>query len=342
MRAILLASLFSVAAVGWAASTAKTSAGWKTYRSPDYGFTIDYPESMTFYPGHPVMPPQKAMFPICDDTTVACFQYNGNALDGTPTHAVGVSVNVLRDLNSETDCNTIDTGSGPIRTIRIHGTTFHYGETGEAGLGSGRSMTVYRTLHRHVCFEVALVTAGRNLGPQDVKDEGLHTVSRLAWRRISNYMDRMLYSFTFVGPVKDGPDWSVYSDWGCGGTFEYPSSSKLQKVVEYSNEAYDSSRITCEQAFTYKGREYTAAVKVNLRDDDALDEWLSSSGYPGLEQIKVVAKGDAFTEYRDQTYTYVRLQNDLFIFTVTGASHKPIPSEGDRVFAHFVGSFRVR
>jgi len=150
------------------------------------------------------------MFPICDDTTVACFQYNGNALDGTPTHAVGVSVNVLRDLNSETDCNTIDTGSGPIRTIRIHGTTFHYGETGEAGLGSGRSMTVYRTLHRHVCFEVALVTAGRNLGPQDVKDEGLHTVSRLAWRRISNYMDRMLYSFTFVGPVKDGPDWCLF------------------------------------------------------------------------------------------------------------------------------------
>jgi hypothetical protein len=320
----------------------KKRVGWKTYRSPDYGFMIEYPESMTFYPGHPVEPPQGAMFPICE-STIACFQYNGNALEGTPTHAAGVSVNIVRGVKTETECiDSIDTGSDPTKTIRIHGATFHYGDTSDAGLGSGRSMTEYMAFYQQVCFDVALGAAGRNLGPEDMKDEGLHPVNRRADRKIENDMDRMLHSFTFVGPVLDGPDWDVYSDSGCGHSFEYPSSSTVDEVLKYSNEAYDSSRITSKQAFTYNGREYTVAVKVNLKDENAVTKWLSYAGYPALDRLKIVAKGDSFTEYSDRTYTYFRFQNDLFIFTVSGADHQPIPSEGDRVYAHLLESFRAR
>jgi hypothetical protein len=342
MRIFLLTGLYTVAAVGWAGPKAATPAEWKTYRSPDYGFVISYPGSMTFFPGHPVEAPELSMFPICDDTTVACFQYHGDAFNGTTLQAAGVSVNVPRDLKSETECNTIDTGSSQIKTVKIHGALFHYGDTGEGGLGSSRGITAYRTFYQHVCFEAAVVIAVTDTAPGHEEEEGYKPVNQQAWRRLSNDMDRMLHSLTFIGPVRDGPDWDVYSDWGCGATFEYPSTSALQKVVEYSNEAYDSSRITCEQSFAYKDRDYTVMVKVNLRRDDAVDEWLSSSGYPRLEQMEVLAKYDGFTEYGDQIHTYIRFQNDLFIFTVSGASRQPIRPEGDRVFAHLMKSFRVK
>jgi hypothetical protein len=341
LEGILLAILFSVAVVGWAAPAPKKHTAWQTYRSLDYGFTIAYPETMTFYPGHPVPPPENSMFPVCDDT-IACFQYNGNALDGTPIQAAGVSVNVLRGVKTETDCiSSIDTRSDPIKSIRIHGTLFHSSYLGEGGLGSSRGITEYLALYHHVCFDVAVVTAVSDFGDEGMKEEGFHPVNRRAWRRISSDMDRMLHSFTFVGPVKDGPDWDVYVDSGCGGSFEYPSSSTLQTVRDYSNDAFSSNRIACEQSFAYQGREYVVAVKVNVRDVNALDEWLFSSGYPGLEQVKILANGNEYAEYSNGTYTYIFSDGDVFIFIVSDASHHPIPSEGDRVFAHVLGSFRV-
>jgi hypothetical protein len=342
VRVILLAILFTAAVVAWAAPAAKKHTEWKTYRDPDYGFMIDYPDSMTFYPGHPVEPTQGAMFPICDHT-IACFQYNGHALDGTITDAIGISVNIVRGVKTETECiDSIGPDLDSSKTIHIHGTLFHYGDTSDAGMGSGRSMTEYLAFYQHVCFDVALGGAGRNVAPQDMKDEGLKYVNRRADRKIGNDMDRMLHSFTFVGPIRDGADWGVYSDSECGHSFEYPSSSTVDEVLKYSNDGYDSGRITCEQAFTYNGREYTVVVKEDLKDEYAVNNWLSFKGYPALDGMKIVAKEDDFTEYSDQTCTYIRFQNDLFIFSVSGANHQPIPSDGDRVFAHLLESFRTR
>jgi len=171
----------AVDSINTAGAAAKTSAVWKTYRSPDYGFKIDYPESMNFYSGHPVRPPEISMFPICDGTTIACFQYNGDALKETTTQAVGISVNVLRDARSESECNSIDTGSSPIKTAKIHGAKFHFGDESEAGLGSSRSMTEYRTLYQHVCFEVAVLVTFPAAAPAGfiAARFGLGTVERL-------------------------------------------------------------------------------------------------------------------------------------------------------------------
>ncbi len=342
MRAILLALFCAVVAFGCVGSKAEVATGWKTYRSPDYGFTIAYPASMDFFPGHPVQAPERSMFPICDDTTVACFQYNGNAFDETATGEVGISVNVLRDLKTETDCNSIDTGSSPIKTVKIHGTLFHYSETAEAGLGSGRSMTEYRKFYQQVCFEVAVVIAGRNVPPQMWKDEGFRPVNRRASRKIWNDLDRMRHSFAFVGTVKDGPDWNVYFDSRCGEMFEYPSAATVQEVVGHSNDASNSGRMTCNHAFSFKGSDYTVADKVDLRTDTDLDEWLSECGYPARGQMKILAQTDDFTEYSDKTYTYIRFHNDFFIFVRSGENRQPISSEGDQVFAHLTKSFRVR
>ncbi|MGA8087850.1 MAG: hypothetical protein WCA10_11115 [Terracidiphilus sp.] len=341
MRDVLLIGLCLSATEGWASAETKRSQEWQTYRSPDYGFTIAYPVSMAFSSGHPVKAPELSMFPIYEGPTIACFQYDGNEFEKTAVQAAGISVKVLRGFKSEKDCNTMEFGSGPTGTIKIHGVLFHYGDMDEAGGGSSIGATEYRTFYQHVCFDVSVAMAMTDIAAEHEEDEGYRPVNKRAWRRLWKNMDRMLHSFRFVGPVQDGPDWNVYFDQGCGYGFEYPSASTLRQLKDYSNQAQDSKGIACEQAFTYNDREYTIAAKVNVRNEVALDEWLSAAGYPARNRMKAIAMNNDFTEYSDQTYTYLRHNLYFFIFTVSGESHRPISSEGDRVFAHLLGSFEI-
>ena len=66
-----------------------------------------------------------------------------------------------------------------------------------------------------------------------MKDEGLREVNRHAMRRIEGDMNRMLSSFEFVGPVRDGANWTEFFDSGCGGWFEYPEGSEIRRDVEW-------------------------------------------------------------------------------------------------------------
>jgi hypothetical protein len=336
-RFIMAVTLLSLAGVGCVSAAAKTPAGWRTYHSPDYGFTIAYPPSMTFYPGRPVKPPERSMFPVCA-YSVACFEYTGDAFEGTDMQSVGVSVYVLRGVESEADCDKIDRVSGPTGTVKIHGTAFHYGDTDEVGLGSSIGVTSYRAFHQHVCFEVAIGIAGTDIGREDVEDGDYKLVDKRAMRQIFSDMDRMLHSFSFSGPVNDGPDWQAYHDDGCGQAFEYPAGAPIQKVVEFSSAAYNSHNIACEQAFAYHRRTYTIAVVVNLRNPDALDQWLSSSGYPTLAQLRVIAKNDRYSEYTDEIHTFLFSQASVFILSVSDENHKAISPQGDKVLAHFLRS----
>jgi hypothetical protein len=306
--------------------------GWQTYHSPEYGFAIDYPVRTTFYSGRPIRPPQISMFPICEDTTVACFHYTGKAFTGRVPEAIGVSVNVLRDIRSQSGCNRID-GSSAARTTTIHGTLFHYDDITEGGMGSGRTVTAYRAFYQKVCFEVAIVVAGTYIAPEDLEEAGFRAIDPKAERRAFEDTDRMLHSFRFVGLVKDGPNWSVYSDTGCGQSFEYPFGATVQKVVEFSKHAFDSPGIACEQAFTWRDRTYTLAVKAGLKGPDGVDEWLLSSP---------VSQGNDFSERSDQTSTYIFHGSSVYIFTVSDENRKVISPAGDRIFAHLLSSFNVR
>jgi hypothetical protein len=336
MPCILVILLVALSLRAWAAPE---RGGWQTYQSPDYGFAIDYPADMQFYSSHPVEPPELSMFPLCRYTT-ACFQYNGSAFEHTSTQAVGVSVNVLRGPRTEAACNTVDTRSASVKTISIHGAKFTVIEDDEVGGGSGISYTMHRTFYQHVCFDVTVASAYTNLTAAD-DDAITREVDPKEMKRIFAEMDRMLHSFRFVGSVKDGPNWNVYSDNGCGHAFEYPAGATVRKVAEFSKSAFNSPTIACEEAFTHEGRTYRVAVKVNLKDLDALDAWLSASGYPGLQQVKLVAEGDRFTQYSDRTFTYIFRGRDVFIFTITDEHNNLIATDGDRVFGHLLSSFTV-
>ncbi len=310
-------------------------AGWRTYSSPDYGFTIDYPSKVTSSGSRPDGVEMKGSYiPICDQTTVACFEYNGNEYEGTIMEAAGLSVNVLRDLRTEQDCNHIDTHSSPIKTEIINGINFHYGDTGSAGLGHGEGGPSYRVFYQNVCFEIAVgiaVTTAR---------AGEPGIKKFDQRKLDKVLNEMVHTIRFIGDVVDGPAWKVYSDGGCGGSFEYPDGHTVARTIEYSQAGFYSNDLTCSQYFSSDGRDYTVAVKVEIKDMDQLNTWLKSSGLPDLSKAQVLSKSMSRTEYHAEPYYYVFGQNRVFILSVSDSEHHAITPNGDRVFSHLVRSFR--
>jgi hypothetical protein len=203
MRAMVGAGLLVTMAPAWAETATQTGQAdqmnWATYRSPEYGFTMDYSGSMTFYPGSPP-PPEHSMIPVCDETAVACFEYNGHALDHTVVVALGVSINVLLDNETEEECEQLDDGPG--KMVVLHGRAFYFYETGDAVTGSSENVDDYQTFYDHACFQVALHTVYADVGPLQYPEYGIKPLNASALHEVRSVMDRMARSIVFVGPVK--------------------------------------------------------------------------------------------------------------------------------------------
>lgn len=335
---LIVGSIYTVIA-GWFGATGTTLCRWHTYQSPAYGFAMKVPADMTFYPGSPASPPQRSMIPICDRSTVACFQYNGRKLNHTVIQAMGISVNVLRDKKTEGACKNIRYHF--TKSTTIHGRPFEYADTGSVASGSSAGGTIYRTYYQHVCFEIAVSTAQSDIPPAQYAESGIKPLNQPALREIHKEMDKMLRSFTFVGPVHDGAAWNVYNDWGCGGLFEYPAASTVKNLVPYTMAALHSHGATCEQEFTSDGHTYTVAAKVNLNGTRGLNNWLISQGFPGLARVNTVTRAEGFTKYTAPTFTCFFAHDELYILTLSDENHNPIPTNGDKVFAHLVDTFKL-
>jgi hypothetical protein len=335
-RPVLFGCLFLFSTVCGAGGLPATRR-WQVYRSPDYGFTIAYPASLSFYPGHPDLKEvqMESMIPVCEESTVACFLYNRNH-KRTNLQAAGVSVNVLRDRKTEDDCNKIDSAQYPIKTETINGIEFHSGETGEVATGNNGGGPVYRSFYHDVCFEVAVVTAWTNMSAYDSGE-----IKAFDSKALDKLLEKVVHTFKFVSAVRDGSGWKLYEDSECGGVFEYPEGETVRTIAEYSNASYYSHDISCSRYFTHNGLVYTVAAKVNLKESQ-LEPWLESSGYPGLTNARTVTKGKYFTGYSAGSYCYFYGQGTVYILGVSDANHNVILSHGDRVFAHFVNSFKAK
>lgn len=203
LQIVFIASLTATGDAQSAPHAVAADSGWRTYRSPDYGFTIDYPADGSFTAGHRIEP-QRSMIPVCDTTSVACFEYNGHAFDDTAVASLGVSVNILPDATTEEDCYAGD--DGPVKTIVIHGTRFHLAETGGAAAGSSGGGPVYLAFHRHICFEIVLRTTYSDVAPEEYEEYGLHPLNQCelrALRSAKDEMNRMLQSFRFTRPARN-------------------------------------------------------------------------------------------------------------------------------------------
>ena len=332
----MIACLVVLSALCQAAPSKVSSSGWKTYHNKDYGFTISYPKDMAFYSARPdYKETQLSYIPVCEWTTVACFEYNGHEYKGTNFGAAGVSVNVLRDLRTREDCRKIDTGQFPIKQSIIHGVRFFYGTTGEGGMSHMKGGSAYRAFREGVCFELATGISSVDVG---VYEPG--TVKQFRATRLEKELDAVVHTFKFVGPVVDGAAWKVYHAPGCGGAFEYPDTDEVETVREFSNKE-PPNEVTCEDRFTHGGLDYTLAAKGSLDDDCAAEAWLKASGHPSLSKAAVMTHTKYFNSYKAAPYRYVFGQTTLFILSVTDAKGKAVDPKDDKVFRHFVDSFRV-
>ena len=334
----LTAFSFSLIIFSQVAYPQSPKSGWQTYRSPDYGFTIDYPSNMKFFSGHPsIAEAQQSYIPICDESTVACFEYDGAEYKETNFQAAGLSVNILRDARTEQDCNKIDTGQFPIKTKTINGVSFHYGTTGSVGLSNGKSGPSYRAFYQNVCFEIAVGIAETSLGAYDPG-----AITAFNSTRLEKLLEEMVQTFRFTGAVKDGPAWKVYHDAMCGGDFEYPDSDSVVVSVEYTEESSKSDGFTCSRYFDHGGLRYTIANKGNLSEDYWLNSWLKRAGYPELSKTRTISKGRLYTEYDAGLYYYIAGQGGVYILGVSDGKHNPIVHEGDKIFQHLLSTFSVR
>jgi hypothetical protein len=83
-------------------------------------------------------------------------------------------------------------------------------------------------------------------------------------------------------------------------------------------------------------------VKNGLPDIEHADAWLRSTGRPGLYDAQVAGRVLLFTDYKVVPYYYVYGQNSLYILilSVSDTNH-PIDPSGNRVYRHWLASFKV-
>jgi hypothetical protein len=315
--------------------------GWRTYNSPDYEFTIEYPGNGSFTAGYRIEP-QGTMMPVCDDTSVACFKYIGHALDDTVVVSQGVSVNILRDRKAEDDCNDIERVDGPVTSVVIHGARFHHGEFSGAAGGRGERVSSYRAFHQAVCFEITLVTVQAGVGREQYEEEGLHPVDKKALRAVQNEMNRILHSFTFTSQPRKKPSWNIYVHSLCGGSFEFPAGAKIHDeapltcVTSFSTPTTRGA--TCEQSFTARGRVYTIAEKVDFHNPDEINEWLTASALPGIGRATNV--DNRILVYRSSDLAYLVIRGQLFFFSLEDTTGNSSSVHHDLLFERLVKSFR--
>ncbi|MFZ3339547.1 MAG: hypothetical protein WA213_01605 [Terriglobales bacterium] len=190
MRSVLL-FLLALATVYTTCLAVNVPPGWRIYDSPDRGFILAYPKDFKLYPDSTKA--QLSVIPICDEATIACFEYSGSEYNGTRLEAAGIAVNIVSGARTEEECSKIDTGQFPIKSAIINGIHFHYGETGGAAAGNVIGGPAYRTFHNHVCFELALRVATDNTSHDD---SGI--VLQFDSTKLEMRLKKILYTFRFV------------------------------------------------------------------------------------------------------------------------------------------------
>jgi hypothetical protein len=303
---------------------------WKTYSDQAYGFSIRYPASMPFDSSRDL----NAVRPICDEGTIACFMYKGET-GGTDFLGAGVAVNVLRGMKTLEECNTIDTGQFPVKTETINGTSFQYGETAEVAGPETSGGTAYRAFRKGICFEITAYTEWNGMWDPDDGPQ----FSRQKAGKIEADMNAVVHSFRFIGPAKAGSGWNVFND-ECGSVFEYPEHDSVRVDVRYSRTSSESAGPGCSEHFSDGLREYTVSAKGILKDDE-VDSWLKSAGYPDLTAAALQEKSGSYAVYKAGRYFYVRQGGDIFLLYVSDATHHVLSPDGDPVFSHLLGSFKV-
>lgn len=312
------------------------TSGWRNYNNSDFGFALSYPANLTLNLGGIGYKEAslRSFIPACDPATVACLFFNGHDYEGTNFEAAALSVNILRDFRTDEACSKIDTGSYPVKTKVLNGVLYHYGMTGDAATSHSEGGLAYRALHNGVCFELAVGVSETSLGAYDPG-----AIKAFDATKLERELDKVVSTFRFTGPVRDGAAWQVYHNADVGGTFEYPDGDTVERVVQYSGERSDSEEISDVACFADHGLSYCVAAKTSLKDEAEVDGWLKSAGYLPLKEAREVGRSKYYVEYEAKDAAYIFGQTMLYIVRASDHAKVRVDSRHAPLFAHFLKSF---
>ena len=178
-----------------------------TFTSPDGAFRFNYSRALVPCRRHPDQTNRwtpdvscNAYTPVCSNFscdsggTVACIAYPAHQMQGTNFQAAAFSVNVLKQIVTESECMKVDE-SRPRRAKNqvVNGVRFKVTETDGVGLGNFIDDDVYRTFHNGKCYELDV-----RIASSKVEDYEPGKVKSFDSDQVQRALKAVLASFAFL------------------------------------------------------------------------------------------------------------------------------------------------
>ena len=162
------------------------------------GFSLEYPKDFSLQTDYTKVK-ILGYLPVCDATMAACAYYTGDAYKGTNFENAGVSINILKILDSQAKCYNFTVSTNEAQTtagtITINGIAFNSATGGDAGAGHSMKTQVYRNFHNGQCYEIAQRIGITNIGnytPGTIKEFDQSAL----WQRLQGIVSSFVFSST--------------------------------------------------------------------------------------------------------------------------------------------------
>lgn len=177
-------------------ATVQPTDDWQSYTGVQNDFVIKYPvDFLVSIDINKVRP--LSYIPVCGDTMVACVYYSGMGYKGTNFDGAGISINILKNLNTEAKCYNFDISTNEaqksVADITINSLAFKSAIGGGAATGHYDRVQVYRNFHNSKCYEIAQTLAFISIG---VYEPG--AVKAFNEDKVWNLLTDIVKTFAFI------------------------------------------------------------------------------------------------------------------------------------------------
>ena len=144
----------------------------ETYSNSTYGFEIKYPKNeFSLFTDYKKVQPL-SYIPVCNSEMVGCLYFDKANLPQTNFTGAGVSVDVIKDSGTESNCLMQRIGEDQKADQSVNGVKFAVFSGNGAATSHYESYKNYRTFWSGSCINVTLRITSVNLGVLDTKGAG--------------------------------------------------------------------------------------------------------------------------------------------------------------------------
>jgi hypothetical protein len=170
--------------------------GWQTFSNSQYNFEIKYPKNeVNLYTDYEKVK-SLSYIPVCNPEMLGCLYYDKNNLAKTNFGGAGVSVDVLKNLSTESKCLAPMVGEKKETNISINGVTFSVFSGNGAALSHYESYKNYRTFNSGVCVSLGQRVTSVNL--EVIETTGPDAIKGFNEKEVWNKLDQILSTFKFT------------------------------------------------------------------------------------------------------------------------------------------------